>query len=324
MLRKIAYNLKKGTEELNYGRSIISGWTARALVDAAPNATQLHLLDPGCGHGTDLLNCNQAYAELLEKEEILAAPRLNLHGIENYPPYVEDCKRAGIHVESVDIERDPYPFADASMDVIICNQVLEHTKEIFWIFSEFARILKTGGKLILGTPNLASFHNRMLLLFGQHPTAQQSFSAHVRSFTLPDQKTLAETGGFFRFEKRAGSNFYPFPPALSKPLARMLPGMAWGLFTCYERTQNRSPYLEYLSEELAEMETPFYGSPQNPAKKSYRQTGASAKKKASSGHNSPAGKKASPVKKTAAGSAREKGKGKKSSAGRGRAPKRQS
>ena len=272
MLRKIAYSLKKGTEELNYGRPIIAGWAARALVDAAPNTSDLHILDPGCGHGTDLLNCRQAYSYLLEREDILAAPRLHLHGVENYPPYVEDCKQAGIHVESVDIERDPWPFADASMDVIICNQVLEHVKEVFWMFAEFSRILKTGGRLILGTPNLASFHNRMLLLFGQHPTAQQSFSAHVRSFTLPDQKTLAEKGGFFRFEKRAGSNFYPFPPFMSKPLAKVLPGMAWGLFTCYERTQNREPYLEYMAEELADLETPFYGSPQNPARKSYAQT----------------------------------------------------
>ncbi|MCB1138280.1 MAG: class I SAM-dependent methyltransferase [Leptospiraceae bacterium] len=287
MLRKIAYSLKKGTEELNYGRPIIAGWAARALVDASSSASELNLLDPGCGHGTDLLNCRDAYVNLLEKEDILAAPALRLHGIENYPPYVEDCKKVNIRVESIDIERDPWPFADASMDVIICNQVLEHTKELFWIFSEFSRILKTGGKLILGTPNLASFHNRMLLLFGQHPTAQQSFSAHVRSFTLPDQKILAEKGGFFRFEKRAGSNFYPFPPVISKPLAKILPGMAWGLFTCYERTQNRAPYLEYLADELAEMETPFYGSPQNPAK---RRPASAAKGK------KPSAKKASPRK----------------------------
>ncbi|MCB1303215.1 MAG: class I SAM-dependent methyltransferase [Leptospiraceae bacterium] len=267
MLRKIAYTLKKGTEELNYGRPIIAGWAAKALLDNASGANVVHLLDPGCGHGTDLQNSAKAYQELIHKEGILAAPALQLHGIENYPPYVKDCEEQGIEVASVDIEKDIWPFPDASMDVIICNQVLEHTKELFWIFSQFARILKTDGRLILGTPNLASFHNRMLLLFGQHPTAQQSFSAHVRSFTLPDQRTFAEKGGFFTFEKRAGSNFYPFPPFISKPLAKIFPGMAWGLFTCFRRTDNRSDYLDYLSDELGQLETPFYGSPQNPAKK---------------------------------------------------------
>ena len=180
------------------------------------------------------------------------------------------------------------------------------------MFSEFSRILKTGGKLILGTPNLASFHNRMLLLFGQHPTAQQSFSAHVRSFTLPDQKTLAEKGGFFRFEKRAGSNFYPFPPAVSKPLAKMLPGMAWGLFTCYERTQNREPYLEHLASDLAELETPFYGSPQNPAK---RTALPGARKQNVSATRS--GKKSGNAKSKAQGSAKR-------SAASGRDPSRKS
>ena len=38
------------------------------------------------------------------------------------------------------IERDDLPLADGQADLIIANQVLEHTKEIFWIFHEVSRL----------------------------------------------------------------------------------------------------------------------------------------------------------------------------------------
>lgn len=63
----------------------------------------------------------------------------------------------------LNIERDPLPFADESVDIFMANQVLEHCKEIFWIFSEVSRCLKPGGCFIIGVPNLAALHNRLLL-----------------------------------------------------------------------------------------------------------------------------------------------------------------
>lgn len=45
-----------------------------------------------------------------------------------------------IHVAN--IERDSLPLADGQADLIIANQILEHTKEIFWIFHEVSRSLK--------------------------------------------------------------------------------------------------------------------------------------------------------------------------------------
>ena len=56
---------------------------------------------------------------------------------------------------------------------MIANQILEHTKEVFWIWHEIARVLAPQGQLILGVPNLASAHNRLLLLLGRQPTRDQ-------------------------------------------------------------------------------------------------------------------------------------------------------
>ena len=34
----------------------------------------------------------------------------------------------------------------------------------------------------------------------------------------------------FELDRFGGGNFYPFPPFLAKPLARMFPNLAWGIF----------------------------------------------------------------------------------------------
>jgi SAM-dependent methyltransferase len=260
-IKNIVRKWKEGTEYLNYGRDIISDWALQYIKMQYKNKNQSEFIifDQGCGHGDDLL---------LIKNKVLNDPELNavqltLYGIENYAPFVKECKGKGITVFSIDLEKEVYPMHDATVDIIITNQVLEHTKEIFWIMEQFTRILKPGGLLIIGVPNLASLHNRILLLFGEQPTAQQSLGPHVRGFTLPDLKRFVEVQGYFKFIERKGSNFYPFPPSISKILSKIFPSLAWGLFAKFERTNKHGSFLDYLKENF--LETPYYGSPQNPA-----------------------------------------------------------
>lgn len=254
MLRALFVRLKSGTEELNYGREIIAQWGAR-IVQAAP-AKPARILDLGCGHGTDLKNVRAAAGE---------SAAVELHGVENYAPNVAECRKAGIRTYDLNIERDYLPFEDGALDLVIANQVLEHTKEVFWILSEAARVLRPGGVFIVGVPNIASLHNRILLLFGQQPTQIQTMSAHVRGFTKPDFRSFAEWGAIFRLRNFRGSNFYPFPPLLARPLARLAPTLAWGAFFWLERTASQNSFLDCLRGADNFLETPFFGSPQNPA-----------------------------------------------------------
>ncbi|MEA2101747.1 MAG: class I SAM-dependent methyltransferase, partial [Thermodesulfobacteriota bacterium] len=124
------------------------------------------------------------------------------------------------------------------MDLVIANQILEHTKEIFWIFNEISRVLRIGGRMIIGVPNLASLHNRILLLLGRQPSPIKSTSAHVRGFTRSDLMRFMECWpGGYRLIDFQGSNFYPFPSLIARPLARCLPTMAWGIFLLVEKTR---------------------------------------------------------------------------------------
>lgn len=241
----ILYDMKHGTEYLNYGRHIISGYCKYCV--AVKDHSPVKVLDLGAGSGTDLLNC---------KESIGESVALELYALEDYPPNVEMLRNKGIHVSFVNIENDMFPFEDGSMDIVIMNQVLEHTKEVFWIFGEISRILKKGGHCIVGVPNLASFHNRIALFFGMQPSSIRTMGPHIRGFTKKDFIKFIETDGYFKADYFAGSNFYPFPPMLSNVLCKALPTMSVSIFIGMERTEKDGNFVNVLENRF--FETPFY------------------------------------------------------------------
>ena len=54
------------------------------------------------------------------------------------------------------------PFAEASFDCVICSEVIEHIPAQEKPFDELTRVLKTGGRLILGTPDYDRWRWRAL------------------------------------------------------------------------------------------------------------------------------------------------------------------
>ncbi len=225
--------------QLNYGRHQI----ARFLKQVAPFNT---VVDLGAGSGADL-----ALAKA-------ACPSAERYAVETYPPNIERLK-AENHVLPLNLEQDPLPFADGSIDVVLTNQVLEHVKEIFWILHHATRVLRVDGHLIIGVPNLASYHNRLLLLLGRQPSVIRNHSAHLRGYTRHDLLAMLEMifPGGYELKGFGGANFYPFPALIAKPLARLLPNGAWGIFLLL---QKKREYAEefLLHPVVAQLETNFY------------------------------------------------------------------
>jgi len=225
---------------LNYGRNHIR----RFLEQSMPYD---RVLDVGAGHGDDLMLARAVN------------PKARLFAVEAHRPFVQNLVDNGIAVSVLDLERDRLPFDDGGCDVVIANQVLEHTKDIFWIFHEVSRVLRVGGKIIIGVPNLASLHNRILLLLGKQPSPIKSCSAHVRGFSRGDICMFLEKcfRGGYELEKFGGANFYPFPPMLARPLARLVPSMAWGIFLLLEKSRDyEGSFLEFPVKE--KLETKFF------------------------------------------------------------------
>jgi SAM-dependent methyltransferase len=235
----------RGRPTLNYGRDIVGSWARRA-----PGSAVVEVLDLGCGAGTDLRNIAEC-----------ALPRqTHLHGVDVLARVLDLAKESGVSdVRGLDIEHQRLPFADATFDYVVANQVLEHTKEIFWIVAEVVRVLKPDGLFCVGVPNLASFHNRVLIMLGQEPTTARIAGPHVRTFTRPGLTQFLELGGYLCVIDLAGSNFYPFPPRIARHVARAWPTGAVSLFLLSRRTRKKGTFLEALGPELDA--TPFVTTP---------------------------------------------------------------
>ncbi|TVP62872.1 MAG: methyltransferase domain-containing protein [Nodularia sp. (in: Bacteria)] len=204
-------------------------------------------LDLGCGNGDDLTIIKQYN------------PQAKLIGIDHSSSSTNKLVNKGIHSISVNIENQALPFDDESVDFIIANQILEHTKEIFWINHEIFRTLRVGGYLYLGVPNVLSLHNRILGLFGIHPTCSKLISAHVRVFSKQDTlmfyRSIAQR--FATVDKFYGSQFYPFPKKIARPLSAVLPSLAFSIFFVIRKTEKyNGEFIEWLIK--TPLETNFY------------------------------------------------------------------
>jgi SAM-dependent methyltransferase len=158
------------------------------------------LLDIGCWNGETTMR----YAKAISATKIL--------GIEGFESQARLAQANGVEVHCCDIEKAPFPMPGASVDTAVCNQVFEHLKDVFHPMDEIARVLKPGAIFLFSVPNLASFHNRLLLLLGRQPTSIRVFGPHVRSFTLSEFIGFARAGGLFELVEVRGVGFYPFPP----------------------------------------------------------------------------------------------------------------
>jgi len=204
-------------------------------------------VDLGCGDGSDL--------SIVRKYN----PNADLSGVDFGSWNSELLKKKGIKLVSIDIERDKLPFDDESVDLIIANQILEHTKEIYWINHEIFRCLKKGGHLFFGTPNILSLHNRIMMTFGFHPTQHKLLSAHVRPFSKRDVYKFYEliAGSFCKVKGFYGSQFYPFPKNIARVLSSIFPSSSFSIFFMIEKTgECKNEFLEWPAK--AKLETNFY------------------------------------------------------------------
>lgn len=241
-------------------RSVIPGSTSRlALVDHKESYGR-HVLenfaksfpvetciDLGCGSGDDL--------SIVAKFN----PNAKLTGVDFGDWNTSILEKKKIRQISIDIESEKLPFEDETIDLIIANQVLEHTKEVFWINSEVFRCLKIGGVFFIGMPNILSLHNRMLMSIGYHPTQHKLSSAHVRPFSKKDVMNFYRDIGaeFSKIEGFWGSQFYPFPKFLARPLSVAFPSLSFSIFFAIKKTTCYSG--EFLKwPRHARLETNFF------------------------------------------------------------------
>lgn len=155
-------------------------------------------LDMGCSGG--------AFLQLVTS----AVPEVDARGLDFSPTAVRAAKELGLKVEELDIDRSVIPFPDEYFDVIFCGELIEHVYDTDHLLTELRRVLSNKGVLILTTPNLASWFNRLLLAFGYQPfftevsprhsvglpLSLELHSGHLRVFVLRSLLELVQLNGF--------------------------------------------------------------------------------------------------------------------------------
>lgn len=172
------------------------------LAELIPRDGTLTILDYGCGNGEILtemkrLNPNARYLGGDVSEVALTAARKRLPDVTFYP--LSDGGRVPLH--------------DGAVDFIFCSEVIEHVYDTEATFKEFARLLGTGGQLLLTTPYHGLLKNLLitLLAFDRHfdPTGP-----HIRFFTKRSLFRCLEQGGIEPTRHGFIGRFFPLSMAI--------------------------------------------------------------------------------------------------------------
>jgi methionine biosynthesis protein MetW len=143
------------------------------------------LLDLGCWTGAFLARVQRAerYRQLV--------------GVDFVAEGVDSARARGFDARVVDLNVDPLPFPDAHFDGVVHLAVLEHVFDPFAVIREVHRVLRPSGEFVIAVPNVASFTNRLRILFGRIPVTSSDpgwdgghlhyFSKHALDHFLADE-----------------------------------------------------------------------------------------------------------------------------------------
>lgn len=185
------------------------------------NGRKVKVLDVGCGE-------TAGYRFLQEKglKIGVSLAGLEYHVVDNNPAIEPLLKGTGIIFHLSDIMNMEQVFEKESFDVIVASEIIEHVVETDKFINILGNLLKGDGYIYLTTPNLASWHGRLMLLFGFQPLATEVSSVraefgkgnilskyyhgdaiiHVRVFTLKALLDFLKYHGFI-IEKVWGGGY---------------------------------------------------------------------------------------------------------------------
>ena len=129
----------------------ISDGTFQKLLDENFTRTQNDLiLDIGCGSGATLKTAQPYFKKLFGIDLAL---------------YLNDDIKQLVNFSQVDLNFEPLPYTDSSIDLITAFQVVEHLENPFYVMREIHRTLKKDGFFVMSVPNPYQITFRVKFLF---------------------------------------------------------------------------------------------------------------------------------------------------------------
>lgn len=220
----MSYNREKVTEE---NTNLKLGLIPRRKFDK--------ILDLGCSDG-------------VISEKIKNITQSTVVGVDNAKERYFLAREKGIEVIEGDVNQR-LPFADDSFDLVFAGEIIEHVISPDDFLTEVRRVLRPNGIFVLTTPNLASWHNRIFLLFGILPYSSEVSTVdsrvgmgilkrfkkkqpagHIRVFTLGAIKDILKMYSF-KIDKIIGrpTDYVPYPFRHLEKVIALFPSLASGI-----------------------------------------------------------------------------------------------
>ncbi len=152
---------------------MIAGYLRAVYRDAVRRAYE-RALDEVAGalrDGGSCLDCGASSGYLYERVRgRVGLPKSRYFGIEWTKSLVGEAVGNGLNVVCADMDRE-LPFKDGAFQCALSLSSLEHLLHGCGFLRECRRVLRPGGRLVVLTPNIATYFNAFLLLAGRMPSS---------------------------------------------------------------------------------------------------------------------------------------------------------
>jgi SAM-dependent methyltransferase len=147
---------------------------------------------------------------------------------------------------------EKFPLADESLDAIICVEGIEHLEDQFHFVRECHRVLRTGGRLLLTTPNILNLASRLkyfltgfwsLYELPVNEVSKDPTHDHIGPISYPWLRYILHTNGFrvrqviTDRQRRGARGLWPLVPFIRA-------------FTRYTVNQERDPAQRERNAEI--------------------------------------------------------------------------
>lgn len=203
----------------------------------------LRILDTGCGDGFFLELLREELKLLTHADQV----GIQLFGVDISSQAVEKSNSRGFASKLSDVNEE-IPCDDGFFDIVFSTELIEHLVNTDKYMTELKRIIKKDGTLILTTPNLAAWFNRILLFINFQPihtevSLRESYfgrrflykvsgrewskpMGHLRLFTL---RALLDFMKYHGFEIRRVNGYCYHPIPLNRVISNLFPSLADGM-----------------------------------------------------------------------------------------------
>lgn len=245
------FNSLRYAGEESLEKDVATSPRIRTILEIAQSLNPRRILDVGCADG---------FLSRLLVERTGA----RVVGLDNSQPALEKAAAVCEEVHMVDLGDGTIPLPDGGIDLIIAGEVIEHVFHTERLLEELHRVAAPGAHLLLTTPNLSSWYNRVFVGLGLQPLFLETGTrtsdsgnrfvkpslpaGHIRLFTPSSLRDIGRRCGWHTVKQAGAGVLSNKWKGLDVAISASFPSLASDIVMVFER---RSAAILHPSSSLS-------------------------------------------------------------------------